>query len=98
MITNYFGKLFTSIRLTHTDLVIDYIITGDIRDFYAYRQNDSLDLNENLFPERLEFWKIRGEVLYYPYGNKALCQNIITAIEERLLNLKINWINHSLAM
>lgn len=90
---DYFAGLLTTVNYNDTE----YMITGDTRNFHAYRQNDgiSLELNDSEFPLELKFWKIGGKVHFHPDQNKSLGQKIISEIEETLLLKKINWVNYN---
>jgi len=89
-----FGFEFTSIPYQKGESSVLYIIRSDYRDFFAYPRTTQFDLDDNLFPELIGFWKIRGKNFHDPRNNDELCSLIQNTIIEKLADENREWIEH----
>lgn len=88
------GKYLTKIQFKNQDQEIEYVIWGDTRDFFAYRQNSTIQVDDNLYPNKIDLWKINNEIFFHPIESEKLSKNIIISIQNELSKLGISWKSH----
>lgn len=89
-----FGKYLTKIQFKNEGQEIDYVIWGDERDFFAYRQNSTIQVNDIIYPNKIDFWKINNEIFFHPIESEKLSKIIIISIQNELSKLGISWRSH----